>query len=66
MNCPKCNGKSKVFDTRSAGWKVYRRRECKECGFEFWTLEQKVNSAFASNESYKIWQGKYKKTEDKS
>lgn len=66
MNCPKCNGKTRVPDTRSAGWKVCRRRVCKECGYEFWTVEQKVNSTFARNELYKIWFKKYRKTEDKS
>ena len=33
--CPKCDGDTHVIDTR----KTRRRRECKSCGFRFFTEE---------------------------
>lgn len=35
MNCPKCNGSTKVADRRG----VRRRRECLSCGHRFSTIE---------------------------
>lgn len=41
MNCPKCNGETKVINSRAAGNMIRRRREC-ECGFRFTTYETYV------------------------
>lgn len=35
MLCPKCEGKVRCIDTRDS----QRRRECKECGHRFNTME---------------------------
>lgn len=41
MNCPKCNGKTLVVDTRAVSeTERMRRRVCQECGFRF-TLYEK-------------------------
>ena len=39
MNCTKCEGKSKVIDSRVKSMGVYRRRECLACGHRFSTIE---------------------------
>lgn len=38
MLCPECDGKTKVINTRHRG-KLFRRRECVECGYRFNTYE---------------------------
>ncbi len=46
MECPTCsNGASKVLDSRKVEKRVYRRRECKACGFLFTTYETYDESA---------------------
>ena len=40
MICPKCKGKLRTIDTvNTPDNEVYRRRHCKECGYEFYTIE---------------------------
>ena len=39
MNCPKCKGESKVFDSRATAQGVRRRRECLKCSERFSTIE---------------------------
>jgi transcriptional repressor NrdR len=39
MTCPKCNGKTKVVDSRTDEDSTERRRECVECGCRFSTVE---------------------------
>lgn len=39
MECPKCGGETTVLKTRQYEKRVYRRRECRECGFRFTTDE---------------------------
>lgn len=39
MTCPKCNGKTKILDSRGGGDSVKRRRLCLECGYRFSTIE---------------------------
>lgn len=39
MLCFKCDGPSRVKDTRSDGDRVLRVRECKECGQDMFTVE---------------------------
>ncbi len=44
MNCPKCQKRTNVIDTRRSlgGGSVYRIRKCPRCGFSFRTLETKL------------------------
>ena len=56
MNCPKCNGETKVINSRAAGNMIRRRREC-ECGFRFTTLEAYVKEPEKKETSKK--RGKY-------
>jgi transcriptional regulator NrdR family protein len=43
MLCPKCeNGKAMVLDTRYSYDEVYRKRQCKECKYTFYTEETEV------------------------
>jgi transcriptional regulator NrdR family protein len=37
--CEKCDGKSMVFDTRTIGPTVRRRRKCLSCGWRWSTAE---------------------------
>lgn len=39
MNCPICNGKTKIIDVRHVRHTTRRRRECVECLTRFTTLE---------------------------
>lgn len=39
MTCPVCGGSTQVVDSRSSEDSVQRRRECKECGHRFNTIE---------------------------
>lgn len=40
MNCPKCKSNQVfVIDSRNKEWTVFRRRECKECGYRYNTVE---------------------------
>lgn len=39
MNCPSCNGATRVYDTRKSPQRITRRRKCKECGHRFATIE---------------------------
>ena len=41
MNCIRCNGDTKVIDSRDrAGNVKYRRRECLSCGYRYTTYER--------------------------
>lgn len=39
MECPKCNGKTKVIDSGKYIGSVFRQRKCTECDYRFWTEE---------------------------
>lgn len=39
MNCPKCNERSRVIDTASAGDVTYREYKCPNCETSFITSE---------------------------
>lgn len=39
MTCPECNRKTHIVETRFDDDSVRRRRECRECGYRFTTLE---------------------------
>ena len=39
MECPKCGGETDVLKTRQYEDRVYRRRECRDCGHRFTTDE---------------------------
>ena len=48
VECPKCDGKTQVIDSRAAGGHSWRRRRsCPTCGFRFSTKE--VNGEFIHN-----------------
>lgn len=40
LRCPACNSmRLRVIDSRAHKNTVRRRRQCKPCGFRFWTME---------------------------
>lgn len=39
MDCPNCGAQTKVVNTLSYGWEVYRRRLCQTCNRSFETVE---------------------------
>lgn len=39
MTCPVCGGNTKITDSRGNVESVRRRRECRECGHRFTTIE---------------------------
>ena len=54
MFCPKCAGDTRVCDTRYDGKhnEIFRRRICKDCSSEFFTVEFDI----IANESFvKLW-----------
>jgi len=43
MLCPKCEvGKTRVLDVRTSYDETYRKRQCKACGYTFYTEETEV------------------------
>lgn len=40
MECIKCEGKTKVIDSRAYAGTRYRKRKCRACGCTFWTQEE--------------------------
>ncbi len=42
MNCPECDGKTGVVESRAVELNVYRHRVCKNCGHSFYTEEAEV------------------------
>jgi len=60
MNCPKCNGKSRVIIGALSESNVYlRRRICKSCGYKFMS-EEKVASEDKNRELHIVRDSKYK------
>lgn len=43
MDCVKCNGATKVTDSRRVDHMVYRTRKCLECGYVFYAKEIVTN-----------------------
>lgn len=43
MDCLKCNGATKVTDSRRVDHMVYRTRKCLACGYVFHTKEIQTN-----------------------
>jgi len=39
MNCPICGSDTRVINSRLSENIVRRRRQCKSCGYKFWTYE---------------------------
>jgi len=52
MDCPICNGKTEVIDSRKRSYGVWRRRQCLECKSRFNT--QEILSLNASEISRRI------------
>jgi transcriptional regulator NrdR family protein len=48
MTCPKCYGMTAVKDSREREGKVYRRRECINCGNRFSTHEIPIDTLNAT------------------
>lgn len=46
MTCPKCNGRTRVLETRESPHGTRRRRECRSCGRRFTTFEAVVARVF--------------------
>ena len=51
MNCPRCDGQTKVNDVVKAKNENYRRILCKSCGYVFFTVEYETenNESFRKN-----------------
>lgn len=46
MNCPKCNyNKNTVIDTRKDKNNIYRKRQCKQCKYIWFTKESESYDA---------------------
>ena len=59
MICPKCKGKLHTIDTvNTPDNEVYRRRQCKECGYEFYTIEFEAEC----DDKFKSMWNKYHRT----
>lgn len=39
MTCPQCGGETHITNSRKSCDSVRRRRECRECGYRFTTIE---------------------------
>jgi len=62
MNCPHCNGKTRVIDTTTTERASIRRRKCLVCDYLFYTEETiKDNSDKLRHKFYEIKSGKYEK-----
>ena len=53
MNCPKCQAKTAVIDSRPHKGTVRRRRKCKKCGHRLTTYET-TNSKFVEGENRRL------------
>ena len=51
MKCPKCRFDTKIKETLSDVNAVYRRRNCKGCGFTFYTVEMGPGSGEEGQDS---------------
>ena len=59
MNCPKCKCKVLVKDMRHTERnEIYRRRQCPECNYIFYTSEHMVHP---DEEYFKAWSKNYRK-----
>ena len=57
-NCPKCNSKSTVKDSRPSSVGVRRRRACKKCKYRWTTYEIKEKLWKAAEKMLKVLYGK--------
>jgi hypothetical protein len=55
MICPTCGGATRVIDSRKAARQIRRRRECKECGKRFTTIEMHRGEAEALQQLKAWW-----------
>lgn len=55
MNCPQCNGKTAVTESKTVGDIVIRLRRCKLCGNKFQTSEHIDNSEETSEKRKLIY-----------
>lgn len=39
MNCPKCSGHTRTYNTKYGEHEIVRRRVCESCGYKFTTTE---------------------------
>ena len=65
MECPECEGKTKVRDTRSFAGAVYRKRVCKECGFSFYTEELETTDTRLLKDMWKFQRQKNREAKKK-
>lgn len=57
MNCPLCNGNTRVTDCILMEEENYRKRKCKDCGKIFFTLEFE---AIENEDFKKTWRKHYR------
>ena len=57
MNCPVCSGQSQVRGTKPDVESVHRKRECKRCGYVFYTEERLAKNSYG----YKFIYNEYKR-----
>lgn len=61
MECPECEAKTVVLESREFAGAVYRRRKCKECGFRFTTEETETENTELMKEAWKYQMQRYRK-----
>lgn len=63
MICPKCGGKIKVSDLvhNDTHNETYRRKECKLCGYRFYTTEYEVEK---TSEFWRIWSNNHRNSKE--
>lgn len=61
MNCPECDGKTGVKDSRQIEMNVYRRRVCKGCGYKFYTEETEIEDTSGFRYYWANAQSEYRK-----
>ena len=60
MNCPECDAKTKVIDSRKVELVVARYRVCKNCGYSFYTEETEVEDHESLKYYRRVIRAKYR------
>jgi transcriptional regulator NrdR family protein len=62
MTCPKCKGKTQVYDTVHVSWnETYRARKCLDCGHVFFTAEFEVEPNKRFKKEWNLYHTKCRK-----
>lgn len=61
MICPKCEGKTKVIDSREVEENVFRIRKCTSCGCKFCTEELLIDDKDTERAYYRALKEKHRR-----